>query len=57
MENFSLQYYERSDDKDQSNIHFVEINAFFSSFWLERQRIFETEIGGENVIHSVFPYK
>ncbi len=57
LEKFSLEYRERNDDKDESNIHFGESNPFFSSFWLERQWIFETEINAEYYIYSVRPYK
>jgi hypothetical protein len=57
LEKFSLRYHERNDDKDQSNIHFEESNPFFSSFWLERQWMFETEIIAEYFIYSVRPYK
>ena len=57
LEKFSLQYHERNDDQNRSNIHFGESNPFFSSFWLERQWIFETEIVGDYIIYSVRPYR
>jgi hypothetical protein len=57
LKKFSLQYHERNDDKDESNIHFGESNPFFSSFWLERQCIFETKIEGDYIIYSIGPYK
>jgi hypothetical protein len=57
LEKFFLQYYERIINKDQSNIHFGEKNPFLSSFWLERQWMFETEISVEHFIYSVRPYK
>ncbi len=57
LKKFSLQYHERQNDKDESNIHFGESNPFFSSFWLERQWIFETEITCDHTIYSVRPYR
>jgi hypothetical protein len=57
LKKFSLQYHERNDDKDLSNIHFRGSNPFFSSFWLDRQWIFETEINCEYFVYSVCPYK
>jgi hypothetical protein len=57
LKKFSLQYQERNDDKDLSSIHFRGSNPFFSSFWLDRQWIFETEINCEYFVYSVCPYK
>jgi len=57
LQKFSLQYHERQNDKDESDIHFGESNPFFSSFWLERQWIFETEIASDHTIYSVRPYR
>jgi hypothetical protein len=57
LEKFSLQYHERNDDKDESNIYFRETNPFFSSFWLKRQCIFEIEPGCEHIVYSIRPYK
>jgi hypothetical protein len=57
LKKFALHYHERNDDKDVSNIHFEESNLFFSSFWLERQSMFETEIHIEYIIYSICPYR
>jgi hypothetical protein len=57
LEKFSLQYHERNDDKDESNIDFRETNPFFSSFWFKRQCTFEVEPHCEHIVYSVRPYR
>ncbi len=57
LEKFSLQYYEPVDDTNKSNIYLEESNPFLTSFWLERQWIFQTEIECEYIIYSICPYK
>ena len=57
LKTFSFGYHERSDGSDQSNIHFREINPFFSSFWLQRRYTFEIQPECEHIIYSIRPYK
>jgi hypothetical protein len=57
LKKFSLQYHERNDDKDESNIDFRETNPFFSSFWFKRQYTFEIEPQCEHIVYSVRPYR
>lgn len=47
LEKFSLRYNEYINDDHVSNVRFQGSNPFFSSFWLKRKWIFETELAGE----------
>ena len=57
LETFSLEYCETLDDMTESKVYFKESNPFLSSFWLQRQWIFEIEIQRDFVIYSIRPYK
>jgi hypothetical protein len=57
LEKFSLQYYELLEDTTESNVYFKESNPFLSSFWLDRQWMFEIELERDFIIYFVRPYK
>jgi hypothetical protein len=57
LEKFSLQYYKLLEDTTESNVYFKESNPFLSSFWLDRQWMFEIELERDFIIYSVRPYK
>jgi hypothetical protein len=56
LEKFSLEYSVLRCE-GRFHIQFEESNLFFSSFWLERQWMFETEISAPYFIYSIRPYK
>ncbi|UJR32653.1 hypothetical protein I4U23_020113 [Adineta vaga] len=56
LENLYFEYKEDSEPLDNS-IHLDDFNQFNSSFWTERQWIFETTIDIYDTRHSIRPYK
>jgi hypothetical protein len=57
LENFSLKYIEYIDEDFVFPVYLEELNQFSSSFWIERQWIFETEIDYEHILYSIRSYK
>jgi hypothetical protein len=57
LENFSLKYIEYIDEDFVFPVYLEELNQFTSSFWIERQWIFETEIDYEHILYSIRSYK
>ncbi|CAF4973866.1 unnamed protein product, partial [Rotaria sp. Silwood1] len=57
LEKFYLRYYERADRVYKYPIYNGEPNQFISSFWIERQWVFEAEINSESIIYLVHPYR
>ncbi len=54
---FHLQYDEFTCEENESPLYLGEPNQFTSSFWIERQWLFEAEIDYDRIIYSVCPYK
>ena len=44
-------------NRHSSERHIDKFNRFNSSFWIERQWIFEIEIRFDSIIYSIHPYK
>jgi hypothetical protein len=57
LKKFYLKFYESTDDEDQSGDYPWPDNQFTSSFWIERQWIFEAEIASDEIIYFIYPYK
>ncbi|CAF2573922.1 unnamed protein product [Rotaria sp. Silwood2] len=57
LEEFYLRYYERAGPVHKYPMYNGQLNQFVSSFWIERQWIFETEINSESIIYLVGPYR
>ena len=57
LENFSLHYHESIEVNDVFQPYPGEANQFTSSFWIERQWLFETKIDYDCIIYSIRPYK
>jgi hypothetical protein len=53
LEKFYLKNYECIDCENESSIVFSKLNQFNSSFWIERQWLFEAEI----MMYSIRSYK
>ncbi len=54
---FHLQYDEFTIEEDELSIYLGEPNQFISSFWIERQWLFEVKIDYDLIMYSVCPYK
>ncbi|CAF2975458.1 unnamed protein product [Rotaria sp. Silwood2] len=57
IEKFDLRYYETIYEDFESPTYFNEPHHFSTSFWIERQWIFEAEISGSAIIYAIRPYK
>jgi hypothetical protein len=57
LEKFYFQYYEHIDYENQFPICLQEPNQFNSSFWIQRQWMYEVKIEREDIIYSIYPYK
>ncbi|CAF1443219.1 unnamed protein product [Rotaria sordida] len=57
LEEFYLRYYERVGSVYKYPIYNEGSNQFISSFWIERQWIFEAEINSESIIYLIRPYR
>jgi len=57
LEQFYLRYYEITDSQSQFPIYYGGQNQFISSFWIERQWIFQVKIDGKSIHYSVHPYR
>ncbi len=57
LEKFYLEYDEYTDDDFEFPTYPGELNQFTSSFWIERQWIFEAEITSEYMKYSIHPYR
>jgi hypothetical protein len=58
LEKFYLNYFDNVNEDHQYPVYSGELNQFSSSFWIERQWVFSTELTAEEgIIHSISPYK
>ncbi|CAF1007397.1 unnamed protein product [Adineta ricciae] len=57
LEKFYLKYLVPFEDHHQPSIYTGKPNEFFSSFWFQRNWIFEIEIKYDNIIYSIHPLK
>jgi hypothetical protein len=57
LKEFYLRYHEGVDDQNKYPIYSGEANQFTSSFWIERQWIFEAEIIGTSINYLIRPYR
>ncbi len=60
LKEFYLEYHEHTfeeDDDDEYLVHLDGSNHFTSSFWIERQWVFEAEIYDGEIIYYVRPDK
>ena len=56
LEKFYLKYYDRMDNNNQYPIYSGEVNQFSSSFWIERNWIFDVEIKFMDIAYIIRPY-
>jgi hypothetical protein len=57
LETFCLQCYGHVDDNDESPVFYQRSDQFNSSFWIERQWIFEAKSEGRDILYSIGPYR
>jgi hypothetical protein len=59
LEQFSLRHFEGTEGGEdyEPEINFRGSNPFLSSFWLERQWIFDVKTEDDSIIYSVGPYR
>ena len=57
LEKFYLKYNTHFDDDYERPLYLGESNQFISSFWFERQWIFDAQIELNDIIYSIRPYK
>src|SRR5690349_19644450 len=50
LKELNFDYYEYIDDEEQFSSYLGESNQFTSSFWIERQWIFEATINSDDII-------
>lgn len=57
LEKFYLKYFEPSDDEDRFGDYLWPDDQFASSFWIERQWVFQAEIETDEINYLICPYK
>lgn len=57
LKEFEFKYYRYASDDEVERSSYDEHNRFTSSFWLQRQWIYEVTIDDEQFIYSISPYK
>ena len=57
LEKFYLKSNTHFDDDYEPPLYLGESNQFISSFWFERQWIFDAQIELNDIIYSIRPYK
>ena len=57
LDRLKFRYDQYIGDGDTASVDLAETNRFTSSFWIERQWVFEANIHSEEILYSIHPYK
>ena len=57
LKKFYLKFYKQNPNRNYSPVYFRGSKQFFSSFWIERQWLFEVKINDQHTIYSIQPYR